>query len=125
MEELGDVFCLPARFLQHLAGVDGFGAAKLLRLLRKEIGEAAEIFAARGGQGLCPLALGEGAVRGLHGAVHIRLRRLRDLRPVIAGCRVHRGEGAAIRGIGPFAIDEHLVALQRGHGSASFDVVRQ
>ena len=39
MEKFGNIFCLPASLFEHLAGVDGFGAAKQLRMLSQQIGQ--------------------------------------------------------------------------------------
>ena len=115
VEELGDVFRLPARLLQHLAGIDGLCPAEILRLLRQQVGEIAQAAAAFGRGHRGPRSRREGAMGGAHRPVDIVGGGFRNLRPDFPRRRVHAVEQGAVRRANPVAIDQHLVTADLRH----------
>ena len=119
VEELGDVLRLPARFLQHLAGVDRLSAAQIFRLVGQKIAQPAQILAAFRRRHRRPRPFAERPVRGLDGAIDIAFGRRRDLGPHGTCRRVDAIERRAVPGVTPRAVDEHLIGIRLAHNATS------
>ena len=119
VEELGDVLRLPARFLEHLAGVDGLGPPEVLRFVGQQVGQLAQIAAPFSRCGGGPGPLRKGAMSRPDRPVDIADGGFRDLGPGLTRRRVEALESLTVFGAEPCAVDEHPVADKVRHRQLS------